>query len=109
MEKVSEGAHTRFLRQITGNRARWNPDGKWVTLEEGKVQEEAGMQLEATYTGRRQGEVYQWVALHLIFEVFTREKGYEGRRCRRGPQWQHEALENILRSTLEDIYHGRPG
>ena len=31
-----------------------------------------------TYIGRRQETVAQWVALRPLFEVCTREKGYEG-------------------------------
>ena len=32
IEKTVEGAHTSFLRQITGNQARWMTGGTWVTL-----------------------------------------------------------------------------
>ena len=31
MERTVEGIHTRFLRQITGKRARLKADGMWVT------------------------------------------------------------------------------
>ena len=38
----------------------------------------AGVQSEAAYIGCRNGMVDKWVALRLIFDVCTREKGYRG-------------------------------
>ena len=32
MERVVEGAHTGFLRKITGDRARKKTEGEWVNL-----------------------------------------------------------------------------
>ena len=49
MEKTMEGAHTMFLRKITGKQARWIPGGTWVTLVVEEVLEAVGTQLEATY------------------------------------------------------------
>ena len=45
----------------------------------------------------------QWVALRPIFEVCTREKGYEEGGQRRDPWWKQEGPYNILRATLEEI------
>ena len=73
MEKMVEGTHTGFLRQITGKRAQRNADETWVTPAAGEVLETAGTQSAATYIGRRQGMVAQWVALRPIFEVCARE------------------------------------
>ena len=69
MKRKVEVTYTGFLQQITGKRERKNPDETWVTLVVGEVMGEAGMQLAATYIGRRQGTVDQWVALRRIFEV----------------------------------------
>ena len=44
----------------------------WVTSAPGEVLGEAKMQLATTYIVRSQGEVFQWVALRPIFELFSR-------------------------------------
>ena len=59
MEKPVEGAHTCFLRQITGNWARQNTGITWVTPAAGAMHEAAGTQLVATYIGLSQGTVAQ--------------------------------------------------
>ena len=53
MEKKVEGAHTDFLRQIMGKRARWIIDGTWATPGAGVVREAAGLQSEMTYIGTK--------------------------------------------------------
>ena len=78
MEKNVEGAHTGFLRQITGNRARRIVDGMWETPGLEVVREAAVTQSEMSYIGRLQATMAQWVALRPIIEVCTGEKGYEG-------------------------------
>ena len=42
------------------------------------MQKAAGTQSEMKYIGRQHATMSQWVALRLIFEVCTGEKGYEG-------------------------------
>ena len=44
----------------------------------------------------------QWVALSPLFEVCTRETGYEGGERRRKVWWIQEATEKQLWATLED-------
>ena len=72
MERTLEGAHTRFLRQITSKRARWKADKTWVIPKAKLVREAAGPQAEMSYIGRRQGTVAQWVVLRPIIEVCAR-------------------------------------
>ena len=76
MEKKVEGAHTGFLRQITGKRAWQIGDGTWETPRAEVVREAAGTQLVVIYIGRRKATVAQWVALWPIFEVCAGEKVY---------------------------------
>ena len=94
-----------FLRHITGKRVRRNLDGVWVILAMGGVLASSGMQLVATYIGRSQGGVAQWVDLIPIFEVCARGKGCEGMGGggQRKPWWRQEAPEIMLRTTLEEI------
>ena len=58
MEKMVEGEHTGFLRQITGIWVLRNTGGTWVILEVGEVQI-GGMQSAATYIGCRH---YWWIS-----------------------------------------------
>ena len=67
MERKVEGAHTGFLQQITGKRARRLGDGTWKTPGAEGVREAAATQSDMTYIGRRQATVAQWVALHPLF------------------------------------------
>ena len=60
------------------------------------------MHTASTYIGRSQGKVAQWVTLHLIFEVYTYDKCFEGGRWRRRLWWQQEALGEVLRTTLSE-------
>ena len=93
MERTVEGTHTGFLRQITRYRKQRKSYGTWVTPRVEVFQEAAVTQLEMTYIGRRQGMAAQWMALRPIFEVYAREKGYEGVGCRRESWWNQEAAE----------------
>ena len=61
------------------------------------------MQPTMTYIGRWQATVTQWVALHPLFKVFLRDKGYEGCGSRREAWWRQEAIERQLRVALERI------
>ena len=54
MERKVEGAHTVFLRQITGKPSRRTADGTWETPGAEVVQEVEGMQSVMTYIGRQQ-------------------------------------------------------
>ena len=45
----------------------------------------------------------QWVVLHPLFEVCTREKGCEQDGSRREAWWSQEATEKQLRVALEGI------
>ena len=74
MEKKVEGAHTGFLKDITGKRARRIKGGAWETPGSEVVREAAGTQSAMTYIGRRQAIVEQWVALPPIFEVCAGDK-----------------------------------
>ena len=103
MERMVDGTHTGFLRQIMGKRDWQNTYRTWVNPRAEVVQEAVGTQSAMTYIGRIQGTVAQWVALHPIFEVCAREAGYEGGGCRRVALWRQDAAETQIRETLEEI------
>ena len=97
MANSIEGIHTEFLQIITGKRARRLGDGTWETPGAEGIQEAAGNQSARIYIERRQATVVQWVALHPLFEVCAREKGYDGGGRRRKTCWRQEATEKQLR------------
>ena len=68
-----------------------------------EVWEAAGTQSETTYIGLRQGTMVQWVALRLIFEVLTRDNGYEGEGSGMDAWWHHKTPDTQLREILKDI------
>ena len=86
-KRKAEGMNTRFLREITGNRVLRLVKGTWETPRAEGVREAEGMQTDMTYIRRWQETVAQWVALHPLFEVFARDKGYEGGGLRRESWW----------------------
>ena len=57
--------------------------GTWVTFRVEVLREAAVIKLEMTYIESLQGTLAQWVVLRPIFEVYTRDKGYEGGGRRR--------------------------
>ena len=63
MEKIVEGEHTGFLRQITGTWTQQTTVRMRVTPSAGGFWEAEVTQSETTYIGCRQGTVAQWVAL----------------------------------------------
>ena len=87
MESKVEVTHPGFLGQITGKRARRIADRTWETLRAKLVQEAVEIQSEMTYIRRQQGTMAQWVALQLIFEVCTGDKGCDGLWHRRNTWW----------------------
>ena len=42
------------------------------------IREAAGTKSASIYIERRQATVAQWLVLRPLFDLFTREKGYEG-------------------------------
>ena len=78
MDRELEGIHTGFLRRIMWKRARQLRGGTWETPGVEGVRESAGTQLARTYISKQQETVSQWVELSPLFEVCTRETGYEG-------------------------------
>ena len=83
-----EGMHTEFLQMITGERSRKLGDGKWETPGEEVIREAVGIHLDRIYIERRQATVSKWVALHPLFELCTRETGYEGGGRRKKLWWR---------------------
>ena len=83
MERNVEGIHTGFLCQTTGKPVRRLRYGTQETPGEEGVQEAAGTQLAGIYIDSRQATLAQWVALHPLSEVCTRDTGYEGGGKRR--------------------------
>ena len=76
--------------------------GSWETQAAEEVIRAVGMQSAATYIGRRQATVSQWVALQPLLEVLMRETGYEGGVRKRQPWWRHGTTLEVLRITLEE-------
>ena len=52
---------------------------------------------------RRQATLAEWVAIRPIFDVCSRETGYEEGRRLRVPWWRQKAEENKLRVAVESI------
>ena len=71
MDRMVEGTHTGFLRQIMGNQARRKSDRTWLTPKAEVVWEAARTQSEMTYIRIIQGMVEKQVAMRTIFEVCT--------------------------------------
>ena len=67
--RIVESNHVGFLLQIMGNRERRKSDGSRETPAAEEVLRAVGMQSGATYIGRRQAKVAQWVAPQPILEV----------------------------------------
>ena len=90
------------LHQITGNLSMQQYDGSWETLLDKEVLLAAGMHLAATYVGRWQAMVAQWVALRPLLDVFTRETGYKGVVRKIQPWWRQGTTVNMLSTMLEE-------
>ena len=54
MSKKLEGVHMGFLRQVTGNTAKWKRDGTWRNASAASVLKEAVIQTLGTYIDKRQ-------------------------------------------------------
>ena len=89
---------------ITGKRDKQLEDGTWETQGVEGIQEAAGNQSARIYIEQRQATVAQWVELRPLFEVCTRETGYEVGGPRRNVWWRQEATEKKLWATLEDLW-----
>ena len=109
MEKIVEWAHTGFLQQIMGNWELQNTDGAWVTPSSGELREAAGMKSTAIYIGYRQGMLAQWVALHPLLKVCTREKVYEWGGVTRRIHDDDRKIQTIFSGKPRKISLGRPG
>ena len=77
IKKMIEGTHTEFLRMITGKITKKLEDETWETTGSEGTREAAGTKLDMIYIERRQATVVQWVLLHPLFGVCTRETEYE--------------------------------
>ena len=60
-------------------------------------------QLIQTYLDKRQATVAEWVALRNIFDVCTREMGYEVGGKLRVFWWIQVAVEKQMKVSVEDI------
>ena len=63
---------------VTVKREKQLGDGPWEMPEAEGTREAEGTQSARIYIEQRQANVAQWVALRPLFEVFTRERRYEG-------------------------------
>ena len=87
---------------ITGKRTKQLGDGTWETTGAESMREAAVKQSARICIERRRATVAQWVALRPLFEVCSRETGYEGGGLRRKVWWSQDMTEKQLRTTLED-------
>ena len=65
--------------------------------------QEAGTQPLHTYIEKRQVEVAEWLDLWNIFEVCTKETGYNKGGRLQDPWWRQVAAEKQLKATLKDV------
>ena len=72
MSRNLEGVHVGFLRQVTGQKSKWQREGTWRSAAESRVSKEAGTQTLGTNIDKRQTTVEEWVALGPVFEVCDR-------------------------------------
>ena len=77
MDRKVEGTHTEFLQQIVVKCVWKNPDRTWLTPLAGEVLETEGMHLVATYIVLRNNKVSQCMLLRPIFELSSKEMGFE--------------------------------
>ena len=98
-----EGFHEGFLRKLTNLKAKILRDGLWRKVEAEKVLHRTGKQPLQTYLDKRQATVAEWVDLRPIFNVYTRETGYNLGGNMGLPWWIQAAAEKHLKVTLEDI------
>ena len=61
-----------LLRQVTGQKSKWQREGTWRSAAESRVSKEAGTQTLGTNIDKRQTTVEEWVALGPVFEVCDR-------------------------------------
>ena len=78
MSQRIDGEHVIFLRQVTRKHATWRRDGYWRQVPEEEVLQVPGTQAIRTYVARRQATVAEWVDNRPIFDVCTKETGFEG-------------------------------
>ena len=107
MSKRIEGTHTEFLRMITGKRGKQLGGGTWEAPGVEGIREALGTESDRIYIEQRQATMAQWVSLRPLFEVCTRETGYEGGGRRRKVWWRQEATEKQLQATLEDSWEAK--
>ena len=98
-----EGVHVVFLQQVTGMKARRLGDGTWKKEGPERVIQVAGTKPLQEYIDKRQATVSEWAELRPIFEVCTKDTGYEGGGKLRGPWWRQEAAEQQLETTLKNV------
>ena len=65
---------------------------------------EAVIQTAATYNAHGKGVVEQWMDLIPVFEVCVWDQGLHQGRQQRKPWWRQEALDEVVRSTLTEVF-----
>ena len=69
MSRKLEGLHVGFLRQVTGQKAKWQREGTWRSVAAADVIKESGTHTLLLYIDKRQATVAKWVVLRLILEI----------------------------------------
>ena len=63
----------------------------------------AGTKPLREYIDKRQATVAEWVSLRTIFEVCTKDMGYEGGGRVREQWWRQTAAERHMKTMLKEI------
>ena len=66
-----------------------------------------GTQSARLYIEQQQATMAQWVAILTLFELCTRDTGYEGGGWRRKVWWRQEAIEKQPWATLEESWEAK--
>ena len=69
ISKNLEGAHVRFLRQVTGKTVKQQGGGNWRSVVAESVLKEAVTQKLMTYIDKRKVTVEEWVSLRPILQA----------------------------------------
>ena len=93
MLKNIEGVHIGLLQQVMGMKSLTIEEETWTKEGTDRVLQTAGNKPLREYIEKRQVTVSEWVDLRPIFEVCTKEMGYEEGEKLRELWWRQVAVE----------------
>ena len=80
-----KGVHVGFLRQVTGQTAKLQRDGIWISVAVDSVPKETRAQTLGMFIDKQYETVAEWVTLRPIIEVRNKDMDYKGGGRRREP------------------------